>query len=311
MNGKMILKKFGLHVEEEPVSIYPFSPVYRVTYGERLVIVKRTQRPFERAQNLMRFTLFLRDNGIKVVTPVPLNYDNPQTIGEDTYVVYPFIEGSMYSGKDSEIYQAGKLLGQIHIHLPEENLFRLKEYEVFDFKEEEVTKSVEEIEKNATLHNVEINKKQLEDKLIQIVQQQEVLKNSGIPYVSTPFDLKANNLIYTPEPYLIDPDNAMWVPRLFDLALALLLFHNEHKTAPDSVFTPNQWKQFLHGYNEYVAFTEAELYYWEKALEHAFLDEVMWLMAEVEEDWANPRQRNLFISLIQLLFDSSSYKLEY
>ena len=311
MNGKNIVEKFGIQVEEEPVSIYPFSPVYRVTYAEKEVIVKRTQRPIERARNLMRYTHALREKGVNVVTPVFMNCDNPQMIDEDTYVVYPFIEGRIYSGKDLEIYQAGQLLGQIHSHSPAENLYMLKEYEVYDFTVDEVTESVEKIDKNASLHKVNVDNKKLKEKLIHIVQQQEALKNSGIPFVSTPFDLKANNLIYTPEPYFIDPDNAMWVPRLFDVALALLLFHNEHKTAPDSVFTPAQWQRFLQGYQEYVTFTAAELYYWEKALEHIFLDEVMWLMAETEEDWANPKQRNLFTSLLQRLFDSSQYKLAF
>jgi hypothetical protein len=41
----------------------------------------------------------------------------------------------------------------------------------------------------------------------------------------------------------------------------------------------------------------------------SFLDEVMWLMAVVEEDWKNPSQRVLFDGLIKILFDSSSYGL--
>ena len=53
-----------------------------------------------------------------------------------------------------------------------------------------------------------------------------------------------------------------------------------------------------------------EKVYWKKAVEHVFLDEVMWLMADVEEDWENPSQRILFEGLIEIVLDSSSYCLD-
>ena len=71
------------------------------------------------------------------------------------------------------------------------------------------------------------------------------IKNIGLPYVVTPHDYKANNLISTPNPYLIDPDNAKWLPRIFDLTLVLHLFHNELSSAPDVIFTPKQWMYSL------------------------------------------------------------------
>lgn len=35
MGGTEILNLFGFEVEEQPISIYPYSPVYRVKYGDR------------------------------------------------------------------------------------------------------------------------------------------------------------------------------------------------------------------------------------------------------------------------------------
>ncbi|WP_245976811.1 phosphotransferase [Oceanobacillus arenosus] len=158
--------------------------------------------------------------------------------------------------------------------------------------------------------HVNIDILQLEAKLMQAVTTQEALKNSGLPLVATPHDYKANNLIYTPEPYLVDPDNATWIPRTFDLALALLLFHNEIFTGPDRVFTTREWQTFLSGYKEYVTISDLERTNWQRAVDHVFLDEVMWLMAEVEEDWSNPTQRSLFASLVKLILDPSSYELD-
>lgn len=309
MNGIDVLKRFGFQIDKEPKSIYPFSPVYRITDKGKELIVKRTQNPIEEARKLVNYTTYLKNNGIKVVIPVDIQMDNPQDIGEETYVVYPFIEGTTYRGTDNQIFDAGKLLGQIHQLSLEDNKYELEEYDVYDFNNEEIEESVQAIEEFAKKVNHRIDGILLKEKLLQIVTQQEELKNVGLPNVATPHDYKANNLIYSPKPYLIDPDNAKWIPRIFDLALVLLLFHNELSTAPDKIFTPNQWELFLSGYKESVSLTDLEKSYWQKSIEHVFLDEVMWLMAEFEEDWDNPSQLKLFDSLIDLVFDSSKYKL--
>lgn len=309
MNGMKVLTSFGFMAEKEPVSIYPFSPVYRIKGDKRDLIVKKTQSPLERAHRLIKYTAYLQGNGIPVVTPISIGKENPQTVGEDTYVVYPFIEGPAYSGEDAEIIKAGELLGRIQALSPEGNTFDLPEYDVFDFTVDEVEESIQNIEIYVTRHHCKIDTVKLKEKLLQIVSQQDEIRDCGLPYTATPHDYKANNLIYQAEPCLIDPDNATWIPRVFDIALALLLFHNELKTAPDTIFTPEQWQLFLQGYKKSICLTELEQSYWQKAVEHVFLDEVMWLMADVEEDWDNQSQRTLFESLTSALLDLEDYQL--
>ncbi|WP_249871178.1 phosphotransferase [Oceanobacillus saliphilus] len=305
MSGCKVLQTFGFQSTEEPKSIYSFSPVYRVN----AFIVKRTQSPMARANRLISYTTALNEKGINVVTPVTLDTDNPQSIGEYVYVVYPFIHGLVYSGKQHEIYEAGELLGKIHHLSPTENTYDLDEYDVFNFNNQEVDESVENIKRFAEGAGSYIDSMELKKKLLEIVAQQEELRRLPLPSVTTPHDYKANNLIYTPDPFLIDPDNALRIPKIFDLALALLLFHNEMATAPARMFTPSEWNLFLSGYKEYMSFTELEQREWNRALGHVFLDEVMWLMAEVEEDWTNPSQVKLFESLVEVLLDPSSYNL--
>lgn len=309
LSGSKVLKQFGFQTEEEPNSIYPFSPVYRVKKQDKEYIVKKTQKPIERAERLIHYTKMLKESGIAVVTPVHLQNENPQTIDEDVYIVYPFIDGKPYTGTEDEIFQAGKLLGEIHRVSPKENNYQLPGYEVFDFTKEEVEESVQKINTVANKVNVTIDHEKLKEKLLTIVAQQEELKEGNLSYIATPHDFKANNLIYNDSPYLIDPDNASWVPKIFDLALVLLLFHNEHSTAPNVIFTPRQWGVFLSGYELSSSLTETDKANWTKALEHVFLDEVMWLLAECEEDWFNPAQVTLFSSLLELLFDTSAYPL--
>lgn len=305
MNGREIVNIFGFEVKEEPQSIYPYSPVYRIKYGDKDFVVKRTQ---SRAKSVMSYINMLKDQGVNVVTPVKLQVDNPQKYEDTNFVVYPFIEGEKYSGKEKEIYEAGKMLGQIHSYSPVSNIYNLLEYDVYDFNEQEVEESMEDIIKHAEKAGVNIDLG-LKTKLLESVERQQELYDAGLPHVATPHDFKANNLIFIPKPYLIDPDNAAWIPRIFDLALALLLFHNEHEEAPDQVFTLNEWELFLSGYKEYIVLNNQEVVFWEKAKQHVFLDEVMWLMAEYEEDWQKPSQQKLFNSLIHLVIDSTNYKL--
>ncbi|MEB2301143.1 hypothetical protein LAV72_16115 [Lysinibacillus xylanilyticus] len=59
----------------------------------------------------------LKDKRINVVTPVKLQVNNPQKYEDTNFVVYPFIEGKKYSDKEEDIYEAGKMLGQIHLSL--------------------------------------------------------------------------------------------------------------------------------------------------------------------------------------------------
>ncbi|PKR76848.1 serine kinase [Halalkalibacillus sediminis] len=309
MKASSILNHFYIKTDVEPESIYSFSPVYKINHNQRELILKTTQHPLDRAENLVDYTNYLHKKGVSVVTPVHIDAPNPQTIGEDTFVVYPFIQGTTYSGTLSEIYKAGKLLGQIHSLAPVENEYRLPVYDVYDFNSEEIKGSIANIKEYSDQERVPINIDLLEKKFLQAVENQEQLKNSKLPYVSTPHDFKANNLIYTPEPYLVDPDNATYIPRIFDLALALLLFHNELNTAPNRMFTIDEWKTFLKGYCESVVLTDLEKECWKAAVEHVFLDEVMWLMAEVEEDWKRDDQKSLFVSLIDFILSENIYTL--
>ncbi|MFD2210502.1 phosphotransferase [Virgibacillus halophilus] len=310
MNGKYILERFGFQAKEEPVSIYPFSPVYHIQGENTDFIIKRTQNLQKYGNQVMHYIRVLREKGILVVTPVPLEVENPQLIDDVTYVVYPFIEGKKYSGTQEEIYEAGKLLGKIHALSPEKNAFDLEPYDVFDFDIEEVIESMEQIKAHAATNNLIIACGLLRQKFLEAVARQAELQTHGLPSVATPYDFKANNLVYTPAPFLIDPDNASWVPRIFDLALVLLLFHNEMATAPSRMFTAEEWQVFLDGYHVYVQLSEMEQAIWPAVLEHVFLDEVMWLMAESAEDWSDPSQQLLFLSLIDFLKDTSKYNLD-
>jgi Ser/Thr protein kinase RdoA (MazF antagonist) len=300
-----VLKAFQFAVSEEPKSIYAFSPVFKLEVNGELFIVKRTKSPLDKALRLVGFTENLFGRGIPVVTPVPLPMDNPQEIEDTVWIVYPFITGKAYSGKDEEIFEAGRLLGRIHGLSSTDNKEGLTTYKHYDFETQDILNDLQKIKDNASQNSVAaIRFDAVQTELMRTIEGQPTLEkiNSRLPSVASPTDFKANNLIYDDEakPVLIDPDNATFLPRIYDLALTLLLFHNEMATAPAEIFDLRQWKLFKQGYSQYVKLTDAEKQYWQNVLAYVYMDEVIWLMAEVPEDWENPRQVKLFESLLDL-----------
>jgi thiamine kinase-like enzyme len=114
-------------------------------------------------------------------------------------------------------------------------------------------------------------------------------------------DFKANNLVWAARgPVLVDPDNAGREPRLLDLALALILFHNECAEAPDRLFTVREWQLFLDAYLAHVTVSESEHRLWPRAIDHMLWDEGTWALNDnTDPAWAEARQARFLIALAQ------------
>lgn len=212
MRGEKVLKAFLFDITEEPKSIYSFSPVYKVEQGNKSYIVKKTQSPIEKAMRIVNFVERLHKLGVPIVTPVPMRVDNPQQVDETVWVVYPFIEGKAYTGEDKEIYEAGKLLGHIHSLSSSNNDHDLGIYDEFDFEKKELTEDLETIKGYTEKRGITLDDEDIKREMQNVIEQQDALKALELPSVATPNDYKANNLIYNgnAEPYLIDPDNAVF-----------------------------------------------------------------------------------------------------
>lgn len=117
--------------------------------------------------------------------------------------------------------------------------------------------------------------------------------------VREPSDYKAANLVFGHDgPVLVDPDNGGREPRLFDLALALVLFHHECPTAPDRMLTAEEWAAFASAYLVHVSLTEQERALWPAAIDHVLWEEGTWALEDAEDSaWANPRDRSSMLDL--------------
>jgi spectinomycin phosphotransferase len=308
MNYAAIIRAFGfeLQADSAPPSLSPFAPVFRLANSDGLWIVKRTQTPLTRAQAIAAWTRSLADLGLGIVTPAPGFGDNPRVFQhedqEQVWAVYPFIQGSPYQGDNAQIRAAGELLGKMHAAGTDRD-FGLKQREtVVTIEAEEAeadTVQVLRFMQQAFPHSVEAARSHLQMQTQRYFQgARPRLATTRLPVTNCSWDYKASNLVYQEVgPVLVDPDNGGRIPRVYDLALAALLFHNEG-AGPGRVFTTREWHVFLEGYGQYVPLDEIERSNWADILLCCWMDEALWLLQDDETGWADPRQSGMLRSLL-------------
>lgn len=289
-----VFAEFELPLDPERVaSLYPFAPVFLVEAEAGDVVLKRTRKPFERALALADWERELASRGVAVVEPVPEIPENPREVGEDVWVVYPYVEGQPYEAAWSQLRDAGALLGRMHAVLePAPGLVAM------DWEAPAPEDLEEDMEALAALpfrHEApwaEAIAATVADWLDDHPDCLARLSEAGLPEADCSWDYKANNLVFTEAgAVLIDPDLAGRLPRLLDLALACLLFHNEIGGGGGRMLTPAEWAAFLDGYYDHVELTEAEIDAWPDALRYMFVDEALWLVFNEYEIDAPVQQR--------------------
>ena len=137
------------------------------------------------------------------------------------------------------------------------------------------------------------------NKHLQITQK---LRIANLPKVNGVWDYKALNLIYLNKdnPVLIDPDYAGCIPRVIDLALSVVLFHNyDLISAHGRVFTQIEFEWFFVGYSEYISLTSQEKELWEDILDFMLLEEGLWLILNSFEDAQRLSKADFLASLAE------------
>ncbi|HET9587532.1 MAG TPA: phosphotransferase [Anaerolineales bacterium] len=306
-----ILRAFGFQFpsDEVPESIYSYAPVYRLRNESGEWIVKRAQKPLARGRAVAAWAGAAAAKGIRLVTPAAGFGENPRAFeaqdgSEEVWVVYPFVRGNPYTGEKAQIEAAGSLLGQIHaLDYPGPSGLKIHET-VVAVEEAEIEGDIQGI--LAQVRRVfpafgEAAGLTLSERCEQYFRHAlPRMLETRLPLAICSWDYKASNLIY-PEgdaPVLVDVDNAGCIPRLYDLAIALLLFHNDGGHAPGLIFTPAEWTVFLEAYARHVQLTADERQTWEAVLLCAWVDEGLWLLNNDEEGWADPRQFQMLLSLL-------------
>ncbi len=276
---------------QNPVSIYAFAPVFKGIYQGEKVVLKRTRAPLARAAALQDWLRPLKQS----VHALHL-WEHEQHI----WVMYPFIEGKPYTGSLEQCEAAGELLGQIHNLPPADFGSYVMEppADLLDTDRDTV---------NAMLSKQYISAEtaaQLHDFINTIPEVYTQLLSLELPEVTASWDYKANNLVFTEPVVLIDPDSSGNLPRLLDLALACLLFHNESPPQND-LWSQAQWQAFLRGYGQHITLTPAEKECWPLAKQWMYYDEALWLLSNAKAaEWTDPAQGAFLKALVNLDLES-------
>jgi hypothetical protein len=220
-----------------------------------------------------------------VVAPCELGRENPQQVGADWWVVYPWVTGTPYTGTLKEVRLAGDLLGRQHALSVDASA--LRPYRWPEPDEAEIAGDLERLAMKVpdVTELRSIASRWARTSL-------PALRAADLPATGVTSDFKANNLIFTASgPVLVDPDNGGLEPRLFDLALAVVLFHNECAGAPGRLFNADEWAVFRDAYTAHVQLIEQERALWPAALDHMLWDEGSWVLDDNDAAaWADPRQ---------------------
>lgn len=276
---------FGL-TDVDPTSLSPWSSVFRGSAPDGSpVVVKRTARRAANAHAMADWTRAAVAAGFAVVSPVALPVPNPQQVGEDWWVVYPWVAGGPYRGQLDQVRQAGDLLGRQHVLGVDTSALRGYRWPEVDPAgvAEELDELAEKVPEPALMSA-------LADRW---ARQLPTLQAAPLPSVGVSSDFKAVNLVWPDGggPVLVDPDNGGCEPRLFDLALAVLLFHHECPTAPGRLFDDREWAVFRDAYRAHVRLDAVEQRLWREAVDHLLWEEGSWALADNDEQaWADPRQ---------------------
>jgi Ser/Thr protein kinase RdoA (MazF antagonist) len=303
-----VARAFAFPVASEPLdSLSPHAPVYRLRHRGRTWVLKRTRTPLAAGRAVAAWTRALVARGVDVVTPAEEFAPNPRAFqgprdDEETWVVYRWIGGDAYRGGTRQVHGAGDLLGRIHATCADQD-YGLPVLETV------VPITPDDCVRLATgalsrLHRVfpglhTLARDVCDTRIRRYQHALTALLDLRLPLVNASWDYKGCNLVYIADdqPILIDPDSGGRIPRLYDLAVALLLFHNE-VAAPHQLFTRAQWQAFLAAYTAHVRLTDAERHAWPDVLLAAWIDEGLWLASSDDEGWDDPMQAQMLASLM-------------
>jgi spectinomycin phosphotransferase len=302
-----IFEYFGL--KKDSKSIYKYAPVYEHVIDDKKVIIKKTKEQVDRIVPLHIWQKRLSESGINTIYPIIFKSKLYHPIAEENWVIYPFIDGEKYTATPEQIYSAGELLGKVHSTSDSVFNHGLLWQDYDDEFYEEVVDDLKTISQSySEVSNTEDGKALFENIKSLISNKFESLVIQELPTSDCTWDYKASNLVFQKDvPTLIDTDNAGKVPRIFDLALALLLFHTTEDSAPNRVFSVEEWELFFSGYKKHIRLTDIEKTYWQSMLIFVYTDEVLWAINDLEDD-ENDRQKDFIKSLVT--FNFSHYTIE-
>ena len=315
---KEVLRRFELPLDSfSDQSIWPHSPVY---LGElpvlgRVVLKQGKAGGLKAAEHLKKWQLDLNANsGVRVVHPVDLPVPNPQLVDGQVWVVYPFIDGKTFANTEDQIARAGEFLGKLHHYKPDTD-HGFGRFDPREFGEDflsEVQDDLKNLHDYVSRNGMEPNRVLLSELASYLTDTHAGLMSTELPMANATWDFKASNILFVDDEVVgIDLENAARLPRIVDLALALLLFNGDldDDLCPPRCFTVDEWQIFLRGYRKHVSFEEVEIDNWRDVLRFVYADEAIWAVCESLNNLANASSRTSIFMTNLLDLDLSRYEI--
>lgn len=250
----------------------------------RPVAVKRAAQRTGHA--VARWCGSLVAQGVPVVAPVA----GPAWTGDRDWVVYPWIEGRAHNATMADGDLVGRVLGA------NSGNEGMAQFPWPQYEPDEPLEDLPALRELFTRHAA-ADASRLTERLAALAKNFTRQTLPAVRDADLPMDFRVNNLVCTESgPVLIDPDKGMRAPGILDLAIAVLLFHNEQDGAPPGLFTRAEWLVFRDAYLRHVEPTSDELRAWPDVLDHVLWEEGAWAIAESTE-WSVPRQRAFLLDL--------------
>jgi Ser/Thr protein kinase RdoA (MazF antagonist) len=299
-----VFEHFGVaDTDRDEFSCYAHAPVFPALVAGQKAAIKRTQRTPGFAEALGDWLRALRAGGVEVVAPVATPMANPARLGEDAWVAYPWIDGRPYDGSVSDIMAAGDLLGRMHA--AGYDGAGMARFSWPEYSDEEVEQAAAELTASLCTGGIAAAGDPVPGRLARLLTgfrawTLPAVREAELPCAPVSLDLRAINLLYRDGvPTLVDPDNAEYAPRLLDLALAALLFHNEIENGPGRLFDDAEWSAFIGAYLRHVQLTRAERALWPTAVRYMLIEWGFWTLTDAAGigAWAKPAQRSFLRDL--------------
>ncbi len=283
-----LVRSFPFVEPSGPIRLCSERPVFRVLDRRGDWVVKRTGMVHSAPGPIDRWLRHIHGRGARVVTAAAGFGDNPRVLADGHgWVVYPFIEGVAYAATAGQIEAAGALLAHIHV-AGAFNDWGLKPMPRPPLRPRGWTRE------HAGRAASALRAAGFDDAaFLRLVEARWSAAEppGGLPMAGGSFDFQASNLVFPASsalgPVLVDTDHAAYLPRLYDLAVAALLFHADCPGAPPRLWTRPEWLLFLRGYLRIVRLSAAEQAAWPEVLRLAWLDHGVWLLGNWPTGWAS------------------------
>ena len=303
----LIARTFGLR-DVHPESLTKWAAVHRARSSTGLdVVVKRTSKTYP--EGIAAWTSALAAAGLPVVSPVGLGRPNPAQLGEDWWVVYPYVDGRPYVGGVEDAAAAGDLLGRLHaVEVPVSIASGLRPYRFPTATYEEGLADLATLNRHLPAALGVGRAEPLLAELSALYERWwatalprliEADATDPLPRTAVCSDYRATNLVRIGAGFvLVDPDNGGWEPRLFELAMAVVLMHREAATAPGRMLSEDEWQAFASAYLRHVRLTAPERELWPLAVDHMLWEEGTWALEDTDIGWwTDPREQGYLVDL--------------